>query len=113
MVYPTDITYAGGKYRVHLVPEIRLALRAAWVSHAQRINYSFHRLSETQVQYLDGNFRATTRSGWYYRMTLFDEHNKFNKYLLIDQLLQCARKLETRLLRDYFITVIEILKRIL
>jgi hypothetical protein len=26
----TDITYIGGKYRGHTVPDIRLDLRAAW-----------------------------------------------------------------------------------
>ena len=55
-------------------------------------------------------------SGWQFlgnhskRMILFDELNKCNYYLSIDQLLQCARRLETRVLRDYF-TDIKILKK--
>jgi len=40
-----------------------IPVSAAWVSHTQRINYSIHRLSESQVLHLDGNFWATTRSG--------------------------------------------------
>jgi RHS repeat-associated protein len=49
-IFPVDVTYAGGKYRVHFIPEIRHDFRISTEAPNSRINHSFYRLSEIQVQ---------------------------------------------------------------
>jgi YD repeat-containing protein len=68
-VYPTNINYANGMYRIHFETELRYDFRLDWENSSLKNNYARLRLSEIQIQYNSSNEWTNIRR---YKLTYAD-----------------------------------------